>query len=379
MSTLTPNYGLIVPEATDTVEQVRADYATNLGLIDNISGGGGGGGGNVYGAFVNTNDIIASGTYTGSFSYTATKDCYFYGEIANNSNTTATMTVDGKTIIQNYDSSISQNGCVVPLRKGQIIALTTTFAQAVTTYTVYGLIQGTESIFTPIIYSDNERMVGIWRDNKPLYQRTFTITLSNTADWTLVDDSVSYDKLVLAVGSFYEVGGVDDQVGQASTRSSLPRICVKTDHKLYYYASDLSAGRTFKYDVTVQYTKTTDVAGSGNWNTDGIPMVHYSTTEQVIGTYLGKPLYQKTISFNFTADQSNGTFWWCGNVDYTGLLPNDIERGWFVNGYYDTSGVHRNIMAGEIEINDHSILLFTNYSRTNVPAVATFQYTKTTD
>lgn len=40
MSTLTPNYRLIVPESTDTVEQVRADYATNLGLIDNISGGG---------------------------------------------------------------------------------------------------------------------------------------------------------------------------------------------------------------------------------------------------------------------------------------------------------------------------------------------------
>jgi hypothetical protein len=43
MSTLTPNYGLIVPEATDTVEQVRADYATNLGKIDNIGGGGSGG------------------------------------------------------------------------------------------------------------------------------------------------------------------------------------------------------------------------------------------------------------------------------------------------------------------------------------------------
>ena len=43
MSTLTPNYGLIVPESTDTVSQVIADYATNLGIIDNISGGGGGG------------------------------------------------------------------------------------------------------------------------------------------------------------------------------------------------------------------------------------------------------------------------------------------------------------------------------------------------
>ena len=40
MSTLTPNYGLIVPDGTDTVEQVRADYATNLNKIDGIGGGG---------------------------------------------------------------------------------------------------------------------------------------------------------------------------------------------------------------------------------------------------------------------------------------------------------------------------------------------------
>lgn len=44
MSTLTPNYGLIVPDNTDTVAQVRADYATNLGIIDNNLGGGGGSG-----------------------------------------------------------------------------------------------------------------------------------------------------------------------------------------------------------------------------------------------------------------------------------------------------------------------------------------------
>ena len=40
MSTLTPNYGLIVPDGTDTVEQVRADYATNLNIMDGIGGGG---------------------------------------------------------------------------------------------------------------------------------------------------------------------------------------------------------------------------------------------------------------------------------------------------------------------------------------------------
>ena len=44
MSTLTPHYELIVPDDTDTVAQVRADYAINLGIIDNNLGGGGGSG-----------------------------------------------------------------------------------------------------------------------------------------------------------------------------------------------------------------------------------------------------------------------------------------------------------------------------------------------
>ena len=42
--------------------------------------------------------------------------------------------------------------------------------------------------------------------------------------------------------------------------------------------------------VTLQYTKTTDVAGSGDYTTLGIPTVHYSTNEQVIGTWLGETL-----------------------------------------------------------------------------------------
>jgi hypothetical protein len=51
--------------------------------------------------------------------------------------------------------------------------------------------------------------------------------------------------------------------------------------------------------VTIQYTKTADVAGSSIYNTLGDLNVHYTTTEQVIGTWMdGKPLYQKTIELN---------------------------------------------------------------------------------
>ena len=60
-----------------------------------------------------------------------------------------------------------------------------------------------------------------------------------------------------------------------------------------------------KIVITVQYTKTTDTAGSGVWTPQGVPAVHYSTEEQVIGTWLGETLYQKTyhnVSMTNNAD-----------------------------------------------------------------------------
>ena len=48
--------------------------------------------------------------------------------------------------------------------------------------------------------------------------------------------------------------------------------------------------------LTMQYTKTTDTAGSGKWTPQGVPAIHYSTDEQVIGTWIdGSTLYEKTI------------------------------------------------------------------------------------
>ena len=50
--------------------------------------------------------------------------------------------------------------------------------------------------------------------------------------------------------------------------------------------------------VTRKYTKTTDTPGSGTWTPSGAPAVHYSTEEQVVGTWVdGKTVYQDTIYF----------------------------------------------------------------------------------
>lgn len=295
MSTLTPNYGLIVPEATDTVAQVRADYATNLGLIDNISGGGGGGGGNVYGAFINTNHIITSGSYTSTLSYTATEDCCFQFGVGGTVSGGGKVYLDGNLMQSIYVTSDNDYKDFIFLKKGQIVTLNS--QQNVTFYyTVYGLIQGTESIFTPIIYSDNERMIGIWRDNKPLYQKTLSFVGNinpNTTNNFANVSALNIDTFVSGLGNGYESGG-----GWEQLPANLTRIHYNPSSGYIELVTGAIAisGTTY---ITIQYTKTTDVAGSGNWNTDGIPMVHYSTTEQVIGTWVnGKTLYQISYPFN---------------------------------------------------------------------------------
>ncbi len=98
--------------------------------------------------------------------------------------------------------------------------------------------------------------------------------------------------------------------GRNSVRVPISRTCYVCGFSVipnatYLYAYLYGCTISDAY-ITIQYTKTTDVAGSGNWNTDGVPTVHYSTSEQVIGTWIdGKPLYEKTYVQHSTDASGN--------------------------------------------------------------------------
>lgn len=133
MSTLTPNYGLIVPDGTDTVEQVRADYVTNLNTIDGIGGGGSG----------------------------------------------------GHTIID-------QSGNNMPNRTGlQFIGASVT-DDSVNDKTVVTVTGGGGGVH----YSTSEQVIGTWIDGKPIYQCTWTGTKSTTAEEVVISGLVTLDTLV---------------------------------------------------------------------------------------------------------------------------------------------------------------------------------------
>ena len=375
MSTLTPNYGLIVPENTDDITQVRADYATNLATIDNIQGGGGS---VTLGMYIDTDRVITSGTYSTNFSYTATEDCYLCLQVIANANDSSVVTIDSEVVANEWSSATHTSPIILPVRKGQIVGATSS-NPSTAYYFVYGVKQGTKGIFAPVIYSDNERVIGVWRDNKPLYQKTYDFSnspISVSTNYSAVGniDSTNLEMIVGIIGQHAD-GTAWDDFSADPTLNSHTKLGIRA-----------VTGHTVSY-LTIQYTKTTDVVGSGNWNTDGVPTVHYSTSEQVIGTWIdGKPLYQITVDVPNPVNDSNEHL-----VDLTSLA---IDKCPVLNGYAVRHSGNNDITyyANSIETdgwyyfkarfdNFRDSIMYTCLFRNDSIAEMSFtiQYTKTTD
>ena len=182
--------------------------------------------------------------------------------------------------------------------------------------------------FSPIIYSEQEREVGVWTNGKPLYQKTvpfgqltnnysLSLGVSNVeyaflvSDGCWANDSVRPIPYVIGNGSQNNIGGYFN--------------ITSSDTSFEFRLGSGSVSDTINGYITFRYTKTTDTAGSGKYNTLGVPTEHYSENEQVIGTWTnGKPLYQKTFT-----QQLTGT---TGSIDITSL---NIATGWIYDGFYD--------------------------------------------
>ena len=150
--------------------------------------------------------------------------------------------------------------------------------------------------FPPLIYSTKEREVGVWKNGKPLYEKTFaySVTVDVNIETNIVDlTSLSIEEIVW-------IQGVDhittSSVDKWLSSSSYFQPFYNTSTKYLMFRQSYTGPSLNTLAITVQYTKTTDTPGSGIWTTDGVPTVHYSTNEKVVGTWTdGKPLYERTI------------------------------------------------------------------------------------
>lgn len=141
--------------------------------------------------------------------------------------------------------------------------------------------------FFPIIYSTEEREVGVWTDNKPLYEMVvdFGVTVQLRTSGTNITSYLPSD-----------IEMITDAVLFNTEYSYEYHVLLQHYNNQVIAYPDQNVEGRFMY---IQYTKTTDTAGSGKYNTLGVPTVHYTINEQVIGTWIdGRTIYRRVFDFS---------------------------------------------------------------------------------
>jgi len=158
----------------------------------------------------------------------------------------------------------------------------------------------------PVIYSMEEREIGVWTNGKPLYQRSIELTQVSFGSWRTYSVGSTIE-IVNAEGALFRTNRTADFFNYYEDSTAGLYLIQRTDNLAYKIGSSYSSGFE-KVIFTIQYTKTTDVAGSGTWTPSGVPSVNYSTDEQVVGTWIdGATLYEKTVRSTVTPSESTWT------------------------------------------------------------------------
>lgn len=150
-----------------------------------------------------------------------------------------------------------------------------------------------------VIYSEDEQVVGVWTDGKPLYRKSYVSLVPNgTKSFTIADVSdLSIDKEVNLFGSFSVQGGTYDSFRPIAYSDT---VGIAVNSNLLTYSTSNAMSGAVQLIVHLEYTKTTDTANSGLKIQPNI----YSTEETVVGRWIdGKPLYRKVV---FTTSPASG-------------------------------------------------------------------------
>lgn len=185
------------------------------------------------------------------------------------------------------------------------------------------------------LYSTEEQVVGVW-NGKPLYRKVVYIEALPNNGQVLTPigvDNIEYIKTLEGMAtiannsSFFPMNNIrpDGLANGVGCRATNTDIIIET-------GTDRSMFHAY---VIVEYTKTTDVAGDvpSNIGYSG----NYSTSEEVVGTYKGKPLYRKIVEFSFEKTTTDVV---SGNVE----LNADIEKIVNFNGNFTSSTTHDGII-----------------------------------
>jgi len=226
------------------------------------------------------------------------------------------------------------------------------------------------------LYSTDEKMIGQWIDGKPLYQRTVVIN-NPLNNWdTIQSYGIENIEHVISVNDRY---WMDNNAWEGSqyykTTDNITAIFLRPGFRLSCVGATPS-----KVILTIQYTKTTDSAISIGNDTD------YSTEEKVVGTWIDKPLYQRTYATPFPQVSTYGT------LVSTVIDSDTTKRVKNVYGSFEVADGNQAVTIPfygwdadkmiQISVKEDSggIKLRSNHNAYNsCTAYITIQYTKTTD
>lgn len=207
----------------------------------------------VDGVFIDTTNVIASGTYSASspLSYTATEDCIIVIYlIASNSH--AYAYIDGVMVYDVFNSNTLVFAPMISMKKGQILTATTSFSDA-SGYTVYGIQQGSKTV-NYHEYSTDEKVIGKWIDGSTLYEKTIDLgNLPNNTTKNVVHSISNLDKVINIFGSGFNSSlkfplpyvNADEVINSVQIQITSTNIEIKTRIDFSSYSGY----------ITLQYTK----------------------------------------------------------------------------------------------------------------------------
>ena len=242
-------------------------------------------------------------------------------------------------------------------------------------------------ISDPMIYSEEEQIVGSWTDGKPLYQKTITVsqnTSTNNSSWTNVPCG-TIPSNIEAIRKFDIIFMSIYQEQIMLNESSLYRFRFNGTDIQAASINNGTLGSGTK--ITIQYTKTTDSILSGPKKGKIVQRSDiYSEEERLVGRWTdGKPLYQKTVYLqNVTINKDSYTSLTLSNyfsnvenaISYD--VTDDLGR---INPLINANSSYKLYDVGIIVEPNSDKFTFSRGNSSNITKsfYFTLRYTKTTD
>ena len=158
------------------------------------------------------------------------------------------------------------------------------------------------------LYSTTEKVVGMWIDGRPLYQKVVSFTMNSSAtaltDYTTNHGISNLREVVNTNITWnYNTGQSDSEASSGlwlrgnnySFDDCIYNVDIRKSTIVIQFRKP-QAWNGITFYLFLRYTKTTDAANSYNYANEN----DYSTNEKIVGTWIdGSNLYQRTITGTF--------------------------------------------------------------------------------